>query len=214
MKITWVPSKKASAQGIVPADYSQYDIDTEVDTIPEASLVVMLRKPYRHAMNNESAASYLAEVTKAKEETPPREVDRAKFLHDWRSAYRQKVLDGKLGMREAAIVPVYDEVTTEARAIVYAAVRTFIEKKSAGTILLGDMTPRSLAKDYEGKTVDGWITDLLDHSTPRAKKYWADAEANVQKRHEQAAEDDDDLLMSDDESDDEEKEMVATVAAK
>lgn len=213
MKVTWVPSKKAIAQGIVPSDYTIYDIDTDIDPIPDASVEIMLKRAYRHMFNNEARSNVDAAIAKGKEATPPVLLDRTELLHKYRVDQRNKILEGKLGMREAAVAQVYDEVTTEARSIAYARARKHIETKSKGTILLGDMTPRSLAKEFEGKTVEAWIAELLDETKSRnAAKFWADARENVAKRHEQAAaadESDDDVFGSTDEDESEEEDADA-----
>jgi hypothetical protein len=213
MLITWVPSKKAIEQGIVPKDYSQYDIDTDVDPIPESSEVIMLRRSYRHMFNNEAASSWKAYKEKCDAATPPVVADRAEFLHTWRVEQRQRILDGKLGMRESTPAPVYDEVTTEARALAYNRVRKHIETVSKGTIVLGDMKPSTLATVHEDKTVEAWIVEILDETKSRnAARFWADAKENVAKRHEQAESLDDLSDIFGSESEDEDEAETAAVA--
>lgn len=213
MLITWVPSKKAIANGVVPKDYKAYDIDTDVTPIPEASLVVMLRRSYRHMHNNEAASAWKAANEKNLALTPPVQLDKATWLNEWRVAQRQKILDGKLGMREVAVVPQYDERTTEARSIVYTVVRKHIETASKGTIVLGDMSPANLAREYEGKSVEQWVVDLLDESKSKnAKAFWARADENVAKKHE-AEFDLSDIMPESDESEDEEEDEDADAAA-
>lgn len=211
MKITWVPSKKARDNGYVPADYKVYDIDTEVTPVPESSLQIMLTRSFRHMYNNEAASAWKAANEKSLALTPPVTLDKAVWLNDWRVNQRNKILEGKLGMREAAVVPMYDERTTEARSIVYTVVRKHIETASKGTIVLGDQSPANLAREYEGKTVEQWVVDLLDESKSKnAAAFWKKADENVAKRH---AESDFDLSDIMPESDDDEEEDEADAAA-
>jgi hypothetical protein len=217
MLINWVPSKKAITQGIVPVDYKVYDIDTDIDPIPDSSLQIMLRRSFRHMFNNESASSWKAYKEKCDAATPPVVANRAEFLHNWRTEQRTRILEGKLGMRESTPAPVYDEVTTEARALAYNRVRKHIETVSKGTIILGDMKPSTLATVHEDKTVEQWIVEILDETKSRnAARFWADAKENVAKRHEQAESLDDlsDVFGTQDpDSESEEEDETETEAA-
>lgn len=187
MQITWVPSKKAIDAGNVPTDYSVYDIDTSLEPIPESSLEIMLTRAFRHMYNNEAASAWLAETKKDSGET-----DKAKFLDGWRKDKRAEILEGKLGMRRVAVAQQYSEEELEARYLAFARVKAHITK-NGGEFPYKEMNARSLAKEYEGKTVEDWIGDLLDESvSKRATKLWELARENVAKRHESANEDDDD----------------------
>jgi hypothetical protein len=163
----------------------------------------------------------LAESKKAKAETPPREPDRAEFLHKWRTEQRGKILEGKLGMREISLGPVYTELQLEARLLAFNRVREHITRKG-GEFNYKEMNARSLAKEYDGKTVETWIVDLLDETkSKRAARIWELAQENVDRRHEQAAvtdeDNDDDFFASSDEPDEEETAETAPpapVAAK
>jgi hypothetical protein len=217
MKITWVPSKKASEAGIVPSDHTIYDIDTEIDPIPESSLEIMLRRAFRHMYNNEVASAWLAESKKAKAESPPREPDRAEFLHKWRTEQRTKILEGKLGMREVSVGPVYTELQLEARLLAFNRVREHITRRG-GEFNYKEMNARSLAKEYEGKTVETWIVDLLDETkSKRAARLWELAQENVDRRHAQAAatdeDNDDDFFATSEESEDETESEPETAPA-
>jgi len=187
MKVTWVPSKKAIEAGNVPADYSVYDIDTDSTPIPESSMEIMLTRSFRHMFNNEAASAWLAETKKDDGES-----DKAKFLDGWRRDKVAEILDGKLGMRRVAVGPVYSEEELEARLLAFARVKAHITK-AGGEFPYKEMNARSLAKEYDGKTVEEWIGDLLNvEVSKRAAKLWETARENVAKRHEQAAEEDDD----------------------
>lgn len=216
MKITWVPSKKAIENGIVPSDHTIYDIDTAVDPIPESSLQIMVTRAYRHMHNNESASAWLAETKKAAAATPPYEPNKATFLHTWRLEQRTKILEGKLGMRETVVGPVYTEEELEARLLAFARVKEHITRKG-GEFNYKEMNARSLAKEYDGKTVEQWIVDLLDREkSRRAARLWELAAENVAARHAAAAitdeENDDDVFGANEES---ETETASTpVAAK
>lgn len=210
MKITWVPSKKARDAGIVPPDYTIYDIDTAVNPIPESSTEIMLIRAFRHMYNNECASAYLAAEKKAKAATPPTTVDRAEFLHTWRTEQRTKILEGKLGMRESAVAPSYSELEQEARQLAFNRVVKHI-KSQGGEFNYKDMNKTSLAKEFDGKTVEEWMADLMDESTSRhATKLWKTAQENVDRRHEQAEEDDDsDVFGSKEDESEEEEESAA-----
>lgn len=210
MKITWVPSKKAIEAGNVPSDHTIYDIDTALTPVPESSVEIMLRRAFRHMYNNEAASAYLAAKTKGEKATPPTTVDKAQFLHTWRTEQRTKILEGNLGLRDAAVGPVYSELELEARQIAFARVVKHI-KSQGGEFNYKDMNARSLAKEYDGKTVEEWIGDLLNREvSKRAEKLWATAQENVDKRHAQAEEDDDDdVFGAADESEEEEESAAA-----
>lgn len=215
MLITWVPSQKALKAGIVPEDYSQYDINTadyavHDDNVLWDSVAVAATVKYRHAFNNESAASWLA--AKERDEDPIADTpeNRAKFLHDWRVKYREAFIEGKLGLRRVSVTPPKDELTVEREAIGLNILREFAESKGV-PFTYNVVNARTLAATYgdTGRTIGEVLADLLV-SKKWAAKITAEAQKIIDQRAAAKAAMADsevdtleDLLGDDDESEDE-----------
>lgn len=182
MKLVWLPSKKALDAGIVPKDYSQYDIDTnglkgaELKAIM-ASIEVAATVKMRHAYNNESAAAWLA--AKTAEENPIADTpeNRATFLHEWRVKWRNAFIEGKLGLRRVSVTPPKDEFTVQREIAGTNIIREFAKAKGFA-FPDGKLTPKTLALEYcdSKRTIAEVLADVLE-----SKKWKAKIDAEAQK---------------------------------
>lgn len=214
--LAWVPSKKAMAAGIVPTDYSKYDITVDVD-FEDADLAKVMKsvfvgaeKTVRHAYNNESASAWLAAKTRDEDPIEDTAEKRAAFLDDWRMDWRTKFINGELGLRRVSVTPPKDALTVEKEGIALGILREFAETKGV-PFPYTVVNARTTAAPYgdTGRTIGEVLADLLV-----SKKWAARIESEAQKIIDQRAaakaamadesvDTLEDLLGDDDESEDE-----------
>lgn len=194
--ITWVPSKKALESGnAMPEGIMASFFDLDESAIPELSRTTMLTRAYRHMLNNEAASAWIAEEKRRKEADGDAAVvddaTKVAYIHDWRVSKRQDILDGKLGIRESAEPVIVDPVEKEAREIAFNMVRNHVLAQN-GNFPYTVINARSLGFDVkgDGRKVSDYMAGLLNKSTPRGTKIWADAAEAVAKRNENVAAED------------------------
>lgn len=194
--LQWVPSKKALAAGIVPTDYEKYNVD--IDAIIGAELVAELAKfpvmrsvftgaeiKLRHAYNNESASAWLAATKRDDEPIEDTVENRTSFLNAYRLDFRQKFVDGELGLRRAAVTMPKDELTVEMETITLNILREFAEKQGV-PFTYNVVNARTLAAPYgdSGKTIGEMMAVLVDpeQSPKRSAKIRAEAQKILDQR--------------------------------
>lgn len=190
IKLTWTPSQDALDQGIVPEDWSQYDVDTDSFEGDALNLVVdsityAAGLKFAHAMNNESAAAWISAKKRDKDPLADTVENRTKFLHDWRVNWRDNFIAGKLGTRRGASAIPVDERTKlmQARALVVMA--GFVTA-NGGTFTYTEVNKRTLDAMYgdTGMTIKQVMDSLLDpeQSPTTAAEIAAYADEELAKR--------------------------------
>lgn len=191
MLLTWVPSQKAMKANLVPADYSQYDIDTDNyggvhnDAVIWDSVCVGATTKMRHAYNNEAAAAW--DAAKKRDDEPLEDTPevRATFLHNWRVKWRDSFIEGKLGLRRISVTAPKDELTVEAELIALGIIREHAESNGVA-FTYNVVNARTLAATYGkgNQTIGDIIANMLnaEKSPNRARRIWAEAQKILDQR--------------------------------
>jgi hypothetical protein len=211
--IPWREStrKRASKYKDPYNGFTRNDYGLEFESIPKKSLVEMVIRAYAHMLNNETISAVGRVIEKANKEGSPL-VDEFKWVHDRRMEHRQRVLDGKLGVRQTTTPIDIDPVTREMQAEALVRLRRAVAKKlgevpSAFPTEVNSTTSKVVV---QGKRTLGEMVASLIASDDGTMRQKAEAKVEADRLAREAAitnEDDAaDSLLEDDEEEDEEEE--------
>jgi hypothetical protein len=209
--IPWREStrKRASKYKDAYNGFTRNDYALDFESIPQASIVEMVTRSYAHMLNNETISAVGRVIEKANKEGTPL-ADEFKWVHDRRMEHRQRVLDGKLGVRQTATPIDIDPVTREMQAEALVRLRRAVAKKlgEVPAAFPTEVNSTTSKVVVQGKrTLGEMVASLIasDDGTMRQKAE-AKVEADRKAREAAVAESDDDADALFDESDEEEDE--------
>lgn len=177
----WRPGRKTDnnvlPEGVTPERYGRNLTQLNVNSVLE-----LAQRAYSHGLNNQADSAMLNLRESALKDN--KDFVRSVELDKWRVAWIKKVENGELGTRKPReVMPAFSPLETAARDIVFAELVQWATSQSLS--FPAKMTPAALKTEVKGPggvdmSINDLIVMLLDETkSPRAKKYWADAQTRL-----------------------------------